>query len=78
MILKWVGVWFIILGLIETLISRISCKSLCAICTTEQLNPCFFLILFVGIIYMVCGLAILSMQQNNFPKVKLKKGKRKN
>ena len=74
--LKGVAYGFIILGIIEALISKYSCTSLCALCDSKQISPCFFLFLFVGIIFVVSGLSILTMKQKKLPRVKIKKVKK--
>ena len=73
MVFKKIGLGFIILGLIETGISGISCKSLCRSCTAVQIKPCFFLFIFVGIILMVAGISIMSLNKQKLPEVKLVK-----
>jgi hypothetical protein len=73
---KFIGWGFIVHGLIELFISKWSCGSLCASCSSEELKPCFFLLIFVGIIFLVVGLSILAMKENGLPKVKVKKKKK--
>ena len=74
--LKWIGFGFIVQGLIEFLITNYSCKSLCFNCSFEQLKPCFFLLIFVGIIFIVIGISIMSLNTQKLPEVKLVKKKR--
>jgi len=77
MMLKKIGWGFVILGLIEAVISGVSCKSLCQTCTAAQIKPCFFLFIFVSIIFIISGLSIISLQEAKLPKVKLAKGRGK-
>tara|TARA_Y100000310_G_C20597078_1_gene771065 strand:- start:275 stop:496 length:222 start_codon:yes stop_codon:yes gene_type:complete len=71
--IKIIGFAFIIFGIIWAILDRIMCKGLCNVCTSDQLSPCFFLFLFVGVIFVIAGYSLVNMQQNNLPKVKLKK-----
>ena len=73
---KKIGIGFIILGLIEIVISGISCRSLCTVCNSTQVKPCFFLFIFVGIIFIVSGLSIISLQETRLPSARLVKKKR--
>jgi len=75
MIFKKIGYGFVFLGLVEMIISSKSCNALCSTCAPIQLKPCFFLFLFVGIILLVCGLSITSL--NNLKFLKQKKTKKK-
>jgi len=75
--LKWVGFGFILHGLIEFLIAKRSCDSVCPSCNFEQLKPCLFILVFVGIVFMVVGLIILTFKgKPNLPKIKIKKKKK--
>ena len=73
--IKLVGYGFIIYGLIEFLITKWSCSSLCKTCTSIQLKPCLFLLIFVGVIFIVIGISVLTLQENPLPKVLVKKKK---
>ena len=77
MIAKTIGWGFIFFGVLWGILDRFMCKGLCSVCTSQQLRPCFFLFLFVGIIFIVCGLSLISMQESQLPIVKLKKNKRR-
>ena len=70
---------FIVYGLIELSISKWACKSLCSICDYTQLKPCYFLLFFVGIIFITVGLSlrILYPSEKKLPEIKLKKRKKK-
>ena len=58
MIQKTIGICFVILGLLWSIFERYLCIGLCRTCDTQQLSPCFFLFLFVGIIFIVVGASI--------------------
>ena len=73
MIIKIIGFGFISLGILFGSINRIFCYYLCSVCNNEQLSPCFFLFLFVGIIFVVTGYSLILMKTNNLPQAKLKK-----
>jgi len=75
--LKRIGWGFIFLGVSWSILDRFMCKGLCPVCSYKQLFPCYFLFLFVGIIFIVCGLSLISMKENKLPKVKLKKHRKK-
>ncbi len=63
------GFAFIILGITWSVLDRFLCKSLCNICTYEQISPCFFLFLFVGIIFIMDGIRlIIPIKKNKFKK----------
>ena len=70
---------FIVKGIIELSISQWSCNSLCSVCNYQQLKPCYFLLVFVGIILIVVGLSLrLLYPEKKLPKVKLKKERKIN
>ncbi len=71
MIRKIIGGCFILFGLIWSISEKYLCRELCQVCNNQQLSPCFFLFLFVGIIFVVIG-ASLSLS-SVFKKVKDKK-----
>jgi len=62
MITKMIGAIFIAVGLIVSILDRFMCRKLCSNCTNQQLNPCFFLFLFVGIIFVVVGYSLLALR----------------
>jgi len=63
------GFVLILLGLGFGVGCQYSCKSLCGVCSNEQLGPCFFLFLFVGILFIVSG-ASLILTWNKSEKIK--------
>ena len=74
MIIKIIGFVFIAIGIILGVLDRFMCKGLCSVCSSKQLSPCFFLFLFVGIIFVITGYALVSMkQQTPLPKAEFKK-----
>lgn len=75
MVTKIIGFGFILLGIFGAILDRMMCRGLCSTCSSEQLSPCYFLFLFVGIIFVISGYALVEMKYNNLPKVKLKKDK---
>jgi len=74
--MKIIGICFIILGLIECLISKISCSSLCRNCNSVDLKPCFFLFIFAGILLIISGFSLYLTKYKKFPKIKIKNEKR--
>jgi len=76
MITKIIGFGFIVFGVLWSIFERVMCKSLCSVCTSQQLSPCFFLFLFVGIIFVVTGYSLAIMKQNNLPRARLKINKK--
>lgn len=50
------GVFFIVGGLVWCGFSKYICLSTCDV---QQLHPCFFLFLFVGIIFILCGCSLI-------------------
>ena len=74
MIVKIIGFIFIALGLFWSILDRFMCKNLCSTCTNQQLNPCFFLFLFVGIIFVVVGYVLVTTKPiNQLPRAEFKK-----
>ena len=74
MIIKIIGSIFIAIGLITSILDSFMCRGLCSTCTNQQLNPCFFLFLFVGIIFVVVGYVLItSRQQPLLPEARFKK-----
>ena len=54
-----IGGFFILLGIVWASLNRFSCNRLCSSCAYEQLAPCYFLFLFVGIIFIVSGASLI-------------------
>lgn len=72
MIKKIIGFGFIIWGLVWSILNKFSCKLICEVCSNQQLSPCFFLFIFVGIIFIISGASlILSSKQYKKKKKKL-------
>jgi len=71
MIKKIIGLGFIILGLLVSYFNSSLCVGICENCSKEQLSPCFFLLLFVGIIFIISGLSLILTS-------KIRKNKKKN
>jgi hypothetical protein len=76
MIEKVIGLGFMGFGLLWGMLNGALCKGLCLACSSQQLSPCFFLFLFVGIIFIISGfsLVIMKSREKSLPKFKLKKG----
>lgn len=55
------GFGFIIFGIIWSLLSNFSCSSICESCGLIEIKPCYFLFLFVGIIFVVNGFSIITV-----------------
>lgn len=74
MIEKIIGLIFISFGVVGGVLDRFLCKGLCSTCTSQQLSPCFFLFLFVGIIFVISGYSLVAMkkEKDNLPKFKVK------
>jgi len=75
-LIKKIGFGFISIGLIWSLLNKCSCDYLCKTCSYEQISPCYFLFVFVGIILIVCGASLLLTPE--FKKKKIKNQKKKN
>ena len=75
MIEKIIGLGFMGFGILGGILDRLLCKGLCSTCNSQQLSPCFFLFLFVGIIFVIsgCSLVIIEKEGANLPKFRLKK-----
>ncbi|MDD5191786.1 MAG: hypothetical protein PHH54_05145 [Candidatus Nanoarchaeia archaeon] len=74
MIEEIIGFVFIISGIVGGIVDRTICKNLCHICNQQQLSPCYFLFLFVGIIFVVSGYSLVAMrkERDNLPRFKVK------
>ncbi len=72
MITKTIGICFMIFGVIWSIFDRHLCKFLCKTCSNQQLSPCFLLFLFVGIIFIIVGFSLTTIQQILLPKIGLK------
>lgn len=68
MIEKIIGFIFIVFGISDIIFDESICKSLCLICTEQQISPCFFLFLFVGIIFIISGYSLVVMKKVRIPK----------
>ncbi len=60
-----IGIGLMLLGIVWTFFNQFSCNKLCGSCSYEQLAPCYFLFIFVGIIIIVsCGSLVLTSAIN--------------
>jgi len=59
MIERIIGFVFIVFGLVWSIFEKSLCSGLCEQCGTSQLQPCFFLFLFVGIIFIINGASLI-------------------
>ena len=75
MIEKVIGLGFMGFGILGGILDRMLCRGLCSTCSSQQLSPCFFLFLFVGIIFIISGFSLVTIkkEEKNLPKFKLKK-----
>jgi len=71
-----IGFIFIIFGLVWSFLNGFFCTNVCEACSFQELSPCFFLFLFVGIIFIVSG-ASLIVSSFQLIKVKEKKSSKK-
>jgi hypothetical protein len=63
MIEKVIGFCFIGFGIFGFIFNRKICQSLCYTCSSQQLSPCFFLFLFVGIIFVISGYDLVTIKK---------------
>lgn len=64
MIAKIIGFVFIIFGLVWSLLNKVLCKNLCVDCLYQQISPCLFLFLFVGIVMIINGSSLILREIN--------------
>lgn len=76
MIKEAIGFSILGIGILWSIFERSLCKNICETCTNQQLSPCFFLFIFVGIILIVDG-ASLILLENQLKKNKFKKKSKK-
>ena len=57
-IISLISLIFILTGLVFGLFNSKLCFNICKICSNDQLSPCYFLFLFVGIIFVVSGISL--------------------
>jgi len=57
--IKIIGFGFLILGLVWAFLNEFSCRYVCKECVSQQLYPCYFLFLFVGIIFAISGASLV-------------------
>ena len=74
MIEKIIGFGFMGFGISGSMLDRTLCRGLCSICSSQQLSPCFFLFLFVGIIFIISGYSLVTInkEKTKLPKFRLK------
>ncbi|VVB78637.1 Uncharacterised protein [uncultured archaeon] len=48
----------ILIGFLQTFFYKTFCRGFCSVCKDPQLNSCFFLLLFTGIIFIVDGASL--------------------
>jgi len=65
MITKIMGILFMIFGIIWSSLDKIICSSLCKTCGESELSPCFFLFLFVGIIFVLTGYSLILKKKSH-------------
>jgi len=53
------GFGFVIMGMLWCLFNKFSRTSICDSCELIEITPCYFLFLFVGIIFIVNGASII-------------------
>lgn len=73
MITRIVGIGFMVFGVMWCIFDRHLCGFLCKTCTNQQLSPCFLLFLFVGIIFVIAGFSLTTIEQIQLPKIGLKR-----
>lgn len=61
-LIKVFGFGFIILGVIICILDRFACSGLFKNCKCDEISSCYFLIFFVGIIFIVDGISILMLK----------------
>ena len=73
-----IGFIFITFGLVWSFLNEFFCGSVCGACSFQELSPCFFLFLFVGVIFIISGASLIlsSYQLNKIKKKKLNKKKK--
>jgi len=54
-----------LLGVIWAFFNKFSCNQLCDSCSYEQLAPCYFLFMFVGIILVISGVSLILTSEIN-------------
>ena len=64
-----IGFTFMVIGIFWGLLNKLLCSRLCETCSFQQVSPCYFLFLFVGVIFVVDGLSLIIPQKQK----KLKK-----
>jgi hypothetical protein len=57
-IIHGISIALVVIGFFEILMDRMFCRGICRSCSDLQLNPCFFLIMFVGIVFIVDGASL--------------------
>jgi hypothetical protein len=74
MILKKVGFGFIILGLVWALFNHSLCKGICEKCGDTGLSPCFFLLMFSGIVFVISGTSlVINLKEEAINQIKKRK-----
>ena len=61
-----IGFAFMLFGILWSWLNQYSCKALCRLCSLQQLSPCFFLFIFVGIIFTITGASLVLTGNNMF------------
>ena len=72
-LVRIIGFGFIVFGILWAIFDRFLWNSLCSVCDFQQLSPCFFLFLFVGIIFIISGVSLVltpGFKSNNYHKNK--------
>ena len=59
------GFGLIIIGMIFSVFNRYFCRFICNVCDNQQLSPCFFLFLFVGIILIIDGASLVLLGEKS-------------
>ena len=66
---RGIGIAFIVLGIVWAAFNSYFCNRICSgMCNYNQISPCYFLFVFVGIIFIVSGFSLASLSQDENPK----------
>lgn len=70
--IKTLGKIVIGIGVFIGIISRPLCELLCEVCLNPEIYPCFYLLLFAGILLIFAGYSLTTLKELILPGVRLK------
>ena len=70
--IKTIGIIIMGIGILLGVTSRFFCGLLCEVCLSPEVYPCFYLLLFSGILLIIAGYSMTTLKEIVLPGFKFK------